>query len=176
MTKEETTKILAIIKVAYPNSFNRMTNKDLDTLIELWAVQFKNYDYKLVAMAVNTIISIDISQFAPPIGRVKQVCREISNPNQINEIEAWNCVKKALSNSIYNAKEEFDKLPDVVKKIVGSPKQLKEWCILESNQVDTIVHSNFLKLFKSLQKQERQQELMPIGVKEKLMIEGARNG
>lgn len=175
MTKAETLKILAIIKVAYPCSFTKMTNNDLDILTNLWASQFKDYDFNLVAGAINTIISTDISQFAPPIARVKEVCRQISNPNQIDELQAWNCVKKALSNSIYNAKEEFEELPDVCKKIVGSPKQLREWCLLGSDQVDTIIHSNFLKMFRNVEDKQRQIELMPIGVKEKLMIGSDEN-
>ena len=94
------------------------------------------------------------------------------SPNQIGEVEAWQYIKNALSNSIYNAKEEFEKLPTICQKIVGSPRQLREWCMLDINETDTVVHSNFLKAFRGVVEHERQQNLIPLSVKENLMIEG----
>lgn len=170
MTNNETLKILAIIKVAYPNSFTKMTNQDIDMLTNLWTMQFKEYEYELVMGAINTIIASDLTQFMPTIARVKEVCRNLTNHNQISEIEAWQYIKEALSNSIYNAKEEFDKLPSICQKIVGNPRQLREWCMLGTDEVDTVVHSNFLKMFRGLIEHERQQELIPLTVREKLMI------
>ena len=70
MNKAETLQILAIIKVAYPNSFNKFTNQDIKMLTKLWEIQFKDYDYKLVMNAVNTIISTDLNDFMPTIARI----------------------------------------------------------------------------------------------------------
>lgn len=175
MNKNETLKVLAVIKVAYPSSLTKMTSQDIEMLTSLWCMQFKEYDYELVMGAINTIIATDLTQFMPTIARVKEVCRNLTNQNQITEIEAWHYIKEALSNSIYNAKEEFDKLPTICQTIVGSPKQLREWCILGTDETDTIVHSNFLKVFRGLVETERQQELIPLTVKEKLMLEGGKN-
>lgn len=172
MNKNETLKILAVIKVAYPYSFTKLTNNDIEAMVGLWLLQFKNYDYELVNGAINTIISSDLSDFMPTIARIKEVCRMLVSPNQIGEVEAWQCVKNALSNSIYNSKEEFNKLPTICQKIVGSPRQLREWCMLDINETDTVVHSNFLKAFRGAIEHERQQSLIPLSVKENLMIEG----
>lgn len=171
MNKAETLQILAIIKVAYPNSFNKFTKQDIEMLAKLWEIQFKDYDYKLVMNAVNTIISTDLNDFMPTIARIKEVCRNLANPNQMSEVEAWQCVKNALSNSIYNSKEEFNKLPTICQKIVGSPRQLREWCMLDINETDTVVHSNFLKAFRGAVEHERQQDLIPLSIKQELMIE-----
>lgn len=175
MNNNETLKVLAVIKVAYPNSFTKMTNQDIEMLTQLWTIQFKEYNYELVMGAINTIIATDLNQFMPTIARVKEVCRNLTNQNQISEIEAWHYIKQALSNSIYNAKDEFDKLPTICQKIVGSPRQLREWCMLGTDETDTIIHSNFLKMFRGLVEDERQQELIPLTVKEKLMIGSAKN-
>ena len=174
MTKNETLRILAIIKVAYPNSFTKMTNQDIEMLTNLWTMQFKEYEYELVMGAINTIIASDLTQFMPTIARVKQVCSELCSTNQISEYEAWNSVKQALSNSIYNAKDEFEKLPEICKEIVGNARQLREWCLLDTNELDTVVHSNFLKSFRSLSEHQRQQNLIPLTVKEKLMLESPK--
>lgn len=172
MNKSEVLKTLAVIKVAYPNSFNKLTNSDIEMLAQLWMIQFKDYDYKLVNGAINTIISSDLSDFMPTIARIKEVCRQLSNPNQISEIEAWQYVKNALSNSIYNSTEEFNKLPEICRKIVGNPRQLREWSMLETDETDTIVYSNFIKMFRGAIERERQQNLIPLSVKENLMIGG----
>lgn len=171
MTQNETLEILAIIKVAYPNSFSKLTKADIEALVKLWTIQFRDYDYQLVNGAINTIISTDLSDFMPTIARIKQVCGQLSCRNQIGEIEAWQLIKQALSNSIYHAKEEYDKLPTICQKIVGSPSQLRQWGVLDTNEVDTIVHSNFLKTFRSLLESERQKNLIPLSIKEKLMLE-----
>ena len=172
MNKNETLKILAVIKVAYPYSFTKLTNADIEAMVELWMLQFKDYDYELVNGAINTIISGDLNDFMPTIARIKEVCRMLVSPNQIGEVEAWQYIKNALSNSIYNAKEEFNKLPTICQKIVGSPRQLREWCMLDINETDTVVHSNFLKAFRGVVEHERQQNLIPLSVRENLMIEG----
>lgn len=175
MNKAETLQILAIIKVAYPNSFNKFTNQDIKMLAKLWEIQFKDYDYKLVMNAVNTIISTDLNDFMPTIARIKEVCRSLSNLNQMSEVEAWQHIKKALSNSIYHAKEEYDKLPAICQKMVGSPSQLSQWATLDCGEVDTVIHSNFLKGFRGVIEHERQQDLIPLSIKQELMIEGGTN-
>lgn len=170
MDRKETLKVLGTIKVAYPNSFSRMADMDFETLINLWQMQFKDYDYKLVMSSIDVIIANDLNNFMPTIARVKEVCRNLSGGNQMSELEAWQYIKKALSNSIYHAKEEFDELPSICQKLVGTPSQLREWAILDTTQVDTIVHSNFLKLFRSYNENKRQQEMIPSCAKERLMI------
>lgn len=53
--------------------------------------------------------------------------RELNTPKQLNELEAWSLVEKAIRNSIYNSQEEFSKLPPLVQKAVGSPNVLRLW-------------------------------------------------
>lgn len=173
MTRNETLQVLAIIKVAYPNSFTKLTKQDVDALTSLWERQFKDYDANLVISAIDTIIATDVSDFMPSIARIKQVCSKLSNPNQITEIEAWQYVKKALQNALYNAVEEFDKLPSIVQTIVGSPRRLKDWALMPSSEVETFIYNNFVKSFNIESEREREQSLIPIGVKQNLMIANA---
>lgn len=174
MNLNETLQVLAIIKVAYPNSFTKLTKQDIEALTKLWERQFKDYDANLVVSAVDTIISTDISDFMPSIARIKQVCNNLSNPNQMSEIDVWNCVEKATRNSIYHAKEEYDKLPPIAQKIVGSADRLCDWAKMSSDEVQTFVYNNFSKAFKVESEKQREQELIPIAVKERLMIDDKR--
>lgn len=44
MNKEETQKILTILRVNYPNNFKSVANKnDMDLIVDTWDIQFKNY-------------------------------------------------------------------------------------------------------------------------------------
>ncbi len=171
MNKNETLKTLAIIKVAYPNSFTKTTSQDIDILTNLWCMQFKNYSYELVMGAINTIIANDTSQFMPTIARIKEVCNQIENPNRMCEEEAWLYIEDAMRNGIYHAKEEFDELPVECQRIVGSPDRLRDWAMMDISTVQSVVHSNFLKSFRTQQENRRLYEAIPTSVKEKLMIE-----
>lgn len=70
MTREETIKILAILKAAYPNSYKNMTKEEANGTIGVWSVQFAKYPAQLVMAAVNKIIST--STFPPSIAEVKE--------------------------------------------------------------------------------------------------------
>lgn len=173
MNRNEVIKILAVVRVAYPNSYSKFTNADLEALISLWGIQFKDYDYDIVNGALNTIISTDKSDFAPTIARIKEVCGNLLSPNKMTEIEAWNCVKQAMHNAGYNSKEEFEKLPTICKELVGSSDRLFAWSMMPTSEVETVVHSNFVKEYRSLERVEAERALIPSSVK--LMLEDKKN-
>lgn len=64
--------------------------------------------------------------------------RELNTPKQLNELEAWSLVEKAIRNSIYNSQEEFSKLPPLVQKAVGSPNVLDALLGIGSWIVDNV--------------------------------------
>lgn len=70
MTREETIKVLAILKAAYPNSYKNMSKEEANATATVWAVQFADIPADLVMIAVNKIISI--SPFPPAISEVKE--------------------------------------------------------------------------------------------------------
>ncbi len=70
MTREETIKLLSIIKAAYPMSFYKMTRTDANAMINLWAQAFANESYELVNAAVGDYIKKDRSGFPPAIGQI----------------------------------------------------------------------------------------------------------
>lgn len=72
MTTKETVQVLAICQVAYPNSFNGMKKADIEALVNLWEIQFKDYEYQDVQMALNNIISNEDNPFLPTIARIKK--------------------------------------------------------------------------------------------------------
>ena len=78
-------------------------------------------------------------------------------------MEAWNQVRKAIS--YYNARENFNKLPELAQQIVGSPNQLKEWAMMKMEDVGTVVQSNFLKAYRAKEKVYQAKLALPPDVK-----------
>lgn len=73
MTREETIKVLAILKAAYPNSYKGMTREEAQGTVTVWSMQFAAFPVEVVLLAVNKIIAS--STFAPSISEVKDKMR-----------------------------------------------------------------------------------------------------
>lgn len=71
----------------------------------------------------------------------------------------------ALRNSGYNSVTEFDKLPPVVRRIIGSPSQLREWAMMDSDTVQSVVQSNFMRSYRARAQSEREYLALPPEVK-----------
>lgn len=84
MTRDETIKILAILKAAYPNSYRGMTKDEANGTVAVWATQFSSMPASVVMIAVNKLIST--STFPPSIGEVKEKIRGLY-------FEAWQMLK-----------------------------------------------------------------------------------
>lgn len=89
----------------------------------------------------------------------------ISAGDEMTEAEAWGIVAKALRNSAYGSREEFDKFPPVIKRIVGSPSQLREWSMMDSETVHSVVASNFQRSYKAIAQREKELAKLPPDVK-----------
>lgn len=73
MTREETIKVLAILKAAYPNSYKNMTREEAQGTVSVWAMQFAAFPVEVVLLAINKIIAS--STFPPTISEVKDKMR-----------------------------------------------------------------------------------------------------
>ena len=70
MTKDEATKILAIVTAAYPTYFKDTTIEAAKGMVALWAVQFVNTPADIVFLAVNK--HINGSKYPPTICEIKK--------------------------------------------------------------------------------------------------------
>lgn len=127
MDINETIEVLALLKVAYPNGFSNMSPKDYESMANLWCIQFGSEDSKTVNVAVQDYIATDTTGFLPAIGQIKQRIRLMRKSDELTAEQAASIIKRAVSNSGYHSVEEFQKLPDKIKSLVGSPGRLKAW-------------------------------------------------
>ena len=165
MNIEETVKLMAILETAYPMFYAKKTQQERENAIRLWAEMFADEPGELVAMAVKALIKSRVSTYPPGIGEITEKIQQIMQPDQMTELEAWGLVLKAVSNSNYNSNEEFNKLPVIVQRLVGGPSQLREWAMMDSETLNSVVASNFQRSYKVRAKNERDFLALPSSVK-----------
>lgn len=174
MTLEETSKILAVIKKEYPHAFKDLVEKkDKMQKLEFWQRMFANDDYSVVGAAVEMYIATDTTGFAPVIGQIKENIRKLTQPEEMSEQEAVNLILKAATRGIYNSQEEFDKLPPICQRLVGTPKKLKEWAMMDVDTLNSVVASNLMRSYKAVAQKEKEYQALPSNVK--VLLEGAKS-
>lgn len=169
MTREDTIKILSVLRGAYPAFYRDITKQEAESTIALWESMFDEEPYELVGAAVKAFISGDGKGFPPAIGQIKERIRQITQPEEMTEQEAWSYVSKALRNSTYGSKEEFAKLPPEVQAVVHDPGQLRQWALAPADEVESVIASNFMRSFRAKQKATKEYLALPTEVK-RLMI------
>lgn len=166
MTYDETLTIMSVLKAAYPSYYKDMRRSDADAIVSLWVEMFKDDPAEIVAMAVKAHIATDKKGFPPHIGAIKEAIVKLKTSDEMTEMEAWALVNKATQNSTWNAKEEFDKLPPVIQRLVGSPNQLREWAMMDSATINSVVASNFQRSYKARAANEREVLALPQDVRQ----------
>lgn len=179
MTREETIKIMAVLKAAYPNFYKGMTSAEANGIVALWNDMLNEFSYTVVSAAVKSLIAADSKGYPPVIGQVLEKCRKITQPQEMTEGDAWALVSKAIRNSAYEAGKEFDALPENIQRLVGSPSQLYDWSQMDSDTVHSVVASNFQRSYRARQAADREYNALPSevkamigGVADRLALEG----
>lgn len=75
MTRDDTVKMLAIIKAAYPNFYKDMPKAELNAIVDVWASMFTAESGQVVVEAVRSLICT--LKFPPTIADDEQVGKYI---------------------------------------------------------------------------------------------------
>ena len=161
MTETEVRKLLAMTQAVYPN-YNPPSR---EAAVNAWLMCLSEYDNNVVMAAFKAYMTTDTSGFAPSIGQLLDKLHAIQDPQELNEMEAWSLVSKALRNGYYGAVEEFNKLPPLVQKAVGSPDNLRNWSQTDTNSIENVVQSNFIKTYRTVVNRENEIKKMPADVR-----------
>lgn len=70
MTVEETAKILAVVKAAYPNMYRDLDKAALNGILRLWANHFSGVPYPVMQQAVQS--AIGKCRFCPTIAEINE--------------------------------------------------------------------------------------------------------
>lgn len=163
MTRKEFAILVKGMKTVYadPKFING------EDAIEIWYAFFKEDDYDTVQAAIQQYIANN--EFAPTVAGIRKYMAQITVPeDDISEGYAWSLVYKAICNSNYCAKEEFEKLPEICQTAVGHFENLKEWAMLKTDEVNTVIHSNFLRGFRAARERKKEMSALPCRMQEQI--------
>jgi len=165
MTRQEALAIMAMLKTAYPSFYKDLSKEELNAAVNLWATMFSDEPVQLVTEAIKAMICT--LKYPPTIADVKERIAMITQPQEMTEMEAWQKVKSAIS--YYNADENFANLPPVLQKLVGSPNALREWALMDSETVNSVIQSNFMRSYKVITTREKEISMLPESTKQLIM-------
>jgi hypothetical protein len=165
MTNKEANKILATLKATYPAGYKDMQDNDFIAIVGVWSRVFKDHNYIDVSNAVDSVIATNKTNFPPSPGLVMDQLIKITSSPEMTEMEAWQLVFKAIKNSAWHSKEEFNKLPLVLQNSVGSPEMLKSWAEMPVDTIQSVVQSNFMRTFRAKKIQDNEHKALPSDVK-----------
>lgn len=168
MNKKETAHVLAIMQTNYPDTFRGKSEDVLQGLVDLWQTCFAEEPVELVMEAVKAHMITSTDRYMPQIGVIKEAIHKLITPPQMSEAEAWALISRALSNSSYGSVKEFEKLPPVLQRVVGSPAQLMEWARSDVEKVQTVIASNVQRSFRAISQSEAELSKLPAGMRERM--------
>ena len=138
---------------------------------DVWYAMLKDLDYKILTNAIQSLMMT--SPFPPTIADVRNAATKFMpdmKETEMPELEAWGRVKKAIRNATYNAQEEYDRLPVLLQRTVGSPANLTTWAQMDSETLNSVEQSHFLRAYRTIV--EREKELRRMSpVMQKLIAE-----
>lgn len=165
MNRNDVIALMAVLKTAYPSYYKQVSRDEALAAINLWSEMFADDDPAIVSAATKALIASRTEGFPPTIGAVKAKMHDIANPDVMTEDEAWRIIAKALRNGIYGSREEFDKLPAELRKIVHDPAQLKEWAKMDEETVQSVVVSNFRRSYRVTATRRKELDMLPQDVR-----------
>nr|DAP10353.1 MAG TPA: replisome organizer [Caudoviricetes sp.] len=168
MTRDEVKEIIMIMTYTYPN----YKPTDITATVDTWTAILASYQFEHIRAALHSYILSDTKGFAPTPGQL--IDKIPVKSFDMTEMEAWGMVNKALSNSSYHAKEEFEKLPVVVQKTLGRHEVLQEWAGMEIDVVQSVIQSNFIRNYRTVLQREKDRNKLPTRLREILEAAGAK--
>ena len=173
MTKKGVSQMITMLRTMFPQSYAKQSENDTAALLYLWNDLMIDYDDQTVFLALKSWLSTSTSGFPPTPGMIRAEIHKLTDKEELTEQEAWNLVKKAIRNcDMIDPSGEYDKLPDDIKRLVGSSSTLLEWACMDTENLHTVVASNFQRSYRTRQKQAKEQAAIPQSVKD--LIEQTR--
>ena len=162
MTREETQKLLLAINSIYPN----FKIEDKTIAINSWHWALQDYPADAVKGALAIYVKTNNTGFAPSVSQLIGAIHAPKQNEQLTEGEAWHLVKKAMNGSAWNAQDNFDKLPPLVQRAIGSATVLRQWGMTDSDEVNTVIMSNFQRTYKALLSKQEFNDKVPMQLSE----------
>jgi len=143
MTREEFTLLVKGMKSIY--SYDNFLRDQYS--VDMWYSLLADLDYKVAAASLKNFMQT--STKVPTPADIRNGAFQLTTKPGMSDAQAWAMVSKAISNSGYNSRQEFDKLPETIRRAVGSARQLEVWSQTDIQSVETVIQSQFLRSYRS---------------------------
>lgn len=169
MTREETFKLLSIIKASYRNSGLESKNSaEMQQTINAWAVMLEDVHYDVAIQAVKMHTSV--SPYPPTISEIRQRAQQLTAPESlITAEEVWDMTVKAVRRyGRYRMDAALETMPTDVRPYV------KRWYIdvCNSEELD-VIRGQFLKNYEVTAKRDREMKQFPQSI-QNILLQGAK--
>ena len=159
MTREETKQLLMTIRAIYPNF--TVKAEEMTPTINAWHMMLDEYPANLVNGALQIYVKSNNTGFAPSVAQLIGAIHKPIENEQLSEGEAWALVKKAIQDGNYHAEERFNELPPLVRRAVGGAGMIRQWAQTDSDEVNTVVMSNFQRTYRAILSKQDFRERIP---------------
>lgn len=161
MEREEFKILVKAMKAVYAQP-TFIPDKDA---FDVWYGLLQDLPYEQANLAIQKYMTSE--RFPPTIADIRTKATEIIAPAEesMSELQAWALVQKAIRNSAYHAEEEFAKLPEACQRAVGTAVNLKEWALMDSDQVATIEQSHFVRNYRASVQRMKEEARLPENVR-----------
>lgn len=130
MTREETSKLLTMVKINFRSAFRDMNNEEGNLIIDQWYMNMKAFTWQEVFAAFNDYMKTNAADYAPQIGQIHsgimQILQKRKPLPQAPFEDVWQKILKAGRYDPRHAKAEFAKLPENIQKALGGYSRLVE--------------------------------------------------
>jgi len=157
MTRDETKGLIRSIVSLYPN----WKPENMTETVNAWHWALEEYPVPAVKASLQIYVKTNNSGFAPSVSQIINGIYKPQEQNALSEGEAWALVKKAIQDGNYHAEERFNELPPLVQSAVGSPNMIHQWAQTDSDEVNTVIMSNFQRSYKTVLQREQFNERIP---------------
>lgn len=168
MTRDEVRSLFQAMALVYHLPEGAKENKS-ETL-DLWAALLSEYQAPMIFAALKAYMLTD-TPFAPTPGQLIGMISKAGSSGD-EALTAWEAVRRAIRNGTYGAEAEFDRLPEDVQRAVGSPAQIRAWALDDSDGLETVIASQFIKSYRAQKERAERMAGIPANVRE-LLAQGA---
>lgn len=142
---------------------------------DLWYNLLGDLEYKTACAALKNYALLN--RFAPTVADIrKEYATLTEKAPEMTEQEAWAMVRLAIRNGTYGAEEEYARLPEAIKKSVGTAASLRSWAQIPTDDVESVVQSQFLRSYRTVAEREKQNKVIGLaGTQRGALIESVAN-
>lgn len=156
MTKKEFSMIANALRTYYPREKILPNEQSM----QLWYNQLEDIPYDLAEKALNKWVATN--KWSPSISDIRNAVSEDSAKKDMpSELDAWAQTRLAIRDSSYHAEERFAELPEICQRIVESPDNLRKWAQMDSDTLESVVMSQFLRSHRIVVERMRKEQSAP---------------